>query len=92
MPESQMKRKLTQDEVIYLANFLMAEAVPGFVPPRGLSEHRKRVARDGLVRKHILEWKAKGPSWVAGSDTLTEEGADVALAALVATMDELDNL
>ncbi len=85
------KQKLTQYEVIYLANFLMVEAVPGFVPPRGLSERRRRVARDGLVRKHILESIAKGQPWVAGSDSLTEEGADVALAALVATMDELDN-
>jgi hypothetical protein len=85
-----MKRKLTQDEVIYLANFLMAEAVPGFVSPRGLSEHRKRVARDGLVRKRILESKAKGPPWMAGSDILTEEGANVALAALVATTEELN--
>jgi hypothetical protein len=85
-----MKWKLTQDEVIYLANFLMAEAVPGFVPPRGLSERRKRVAREGLVRKHILEWKANGLPWLAGSDILTEEGADVALSALVATMEDLE--
>ena len=86
-----MKQKLTQDEVIYLANFLMVEAVPGFVPPRDLPERRRRIARDGLVRKHILESRAKGLPWVAGSDSLTEEGADVALAALVATTDELDN-
>jgi len=85
-----MKKRLMQDEVIYLANFLMVEAVPGFVPPRGLPEHRKRVAREGLVGKRILESKAKGPPWVAGSDILTEEGADVALAALVATMEELN--
>jgi hypothetical protein len=87
-----MKRKLTQDEVIYLANFLMVEAVPGFVPPRDLPRHRKRVARDGLVRKQILESIAKGPPWEAGSDILTEKGADVALAALVATMDELNDI
>lgn len=86
-----MKQKLTQDEVIYLANFLMVEAVPGFVPPRGLPERRRRVARDGLVRKRILEPTAKGLPWAAGSDCLTEEGADVALTALVATMDELDD-
>jgi hypothetical protein len=86
-----MKQKLTQDEVIYLANFLMVEAVPGFVPPRGLPERRRRVARDGLVRKHILESTAKGLAWVAGSDSLTEEGASVALEALVATMDVLDD-
>ena len=85
-----MKKRLMQDEVIYLANFLMVEAVPGFVPPRDLPERRKRVAREGLVRKHILESTAKGMPWVAGSDSLTEEGADVALAALVATMDELN--
>jgi hypothetical protein len=85
------KQKLTQDEVIYLANFLMVEAFPSFVPPRGLPERRRRVARDGLVRKHVLESTAKGPPWVAGSDNLAQEGADVALAALVATMDELDD-
>jgi|HubBroStandDraft_1064217.scaffolds.fasta_scaffold275734_2 hypothetical protein len=85
------KQKLTQDEIIYLANFLMVEAVPSFVPPRDLPERRKRVARDGLVRKHILQPTAKGLPWVAGSDSLTEEGADVALAALVATIDELDD-
>ena len=85
------KQKLTQDEVIYLANFLMVEAVPGFVPPRDLPEGRRRVARDGLVRKHILESTAKGLPWVVGSDSLTKEGADVALAALVATIDELDD-
>jgi hypothetical protein len=85
------KQKLTQDEVIYLANFLMVEAVPGFSPPRGLPERRRRDARDGLVRKCVLEPTAKGLPWVAGSDSLTEEGADVALAALVATMDELDD-
>jgi hypothetical protein len=85
-----MKRKLTQDEVIYLANFLMVEAVPGFVPPRALTERRRHFAREGLVRKHILESTANGPPWIAGSDILTEEGADVALAALVATMEDLD--
>jgi len=76
------KKKLTQDEVVYLANFLMIEAVPGFVPPRGLPERRRRAARDGLVRKHILESTA---------ESLTAEGADVALAALVATMEDLDD-
>ncbi len=86
-----MKAKLTQDEVIYLANFLVVEAVPGFVPPRGLPEHRRQDARDGLVKKRILEPAAKGPPWVAGSDRLTAGGADVALAALVATMEELDD-
>ena len=86
-----MKQKLTQDEIIYLANFLMVEAVHGFVPLRDLPERRRRVARDGLVRKHILESTAKGLPWVAGSDRLTEEGADVALAALVATTDELNH-
>jgi hypothetical protein len=85
------KQKLTQDELIYLANFLMAEAVRSFVPPIGLPERRRTVARDGLVRKHILEPTAKGLPWVAGSDRLTEEGADVALAALVATMNGLDD-
>ena len=86
-----MKRqKLTQDEVIYLGNFLMVEAVPGFVPPRGLPGRRINEAREGLVRKHILNPISKGLPWVAGSDSLTEEGADVALAALVATVKELD--
>jgi hypothetical protein len=84
-------QKLTQDEIVYLANFLMVEAVPGFVPPKDLPEGRRRIARDGLVRKHILEPTAKDLPWVAGSDSLTEEGADVALAALVATIDELDD-
>ena len=54
-----MKAKLTQDEVIYLANFLVVEAVPGFVPPRGLPEHRRQDARDGLVKKRILEPAAR---------------------------------
>jgi hypothetical protein len=86
-----LKPKLTQDEVIYLANFLMVEAVPGFVPPRGLPEDRKRAAREGLVRKGILERRAKGEPWVAGSDSLTEEGADVALSALEATIRAMDS-
>jgi hypothetical protein len=85
------KQKLTQDEIIYLANFLMVEAAPGFVAPRDLPERRRRVAREGLVRKHILEPTSKGLPWVAGSDSLTEKGTDVALAALVATMDGLDD-
>lgn len=83
------KRNLTQDEVIYLANFLMTEAVPGFIPPRELSFSRKRAARAGLVRKKILEPKARGPAWRMGSDSLTEEGANIALEALRATMEKL---
>ncbi len=82
--------KLTQDEIVYLGNFLLTNAAPGFVPPRNLSARRRQRARDGLVRKGIIESNPKGRAGASVPELLTRDGADIALRALLLTMDDLD--